>query len=91
MLKSSSCDYSDAYLLVKGAISIANMANKSATAYDDDKKVVFKNFAPFTNCISKINNTQIDNGKDIDVALLVYKSIEYISNYSQASVNLWQY
>ena len=90
MLKSSSCDYNNAYLLVKGTISIANMETKSTTAYDNDKKVVFKDCSPFTNCISEINNTQIDNAKDIDAVLLVYKLIECGSNYSQTSVNLWQ-
>ena len=42
---------------------------------------VFKNYAPFTNCISKINNTQIDNVKYIDVVMPMYKLIDYSNNY----------
>ena len=60
MLKSSLCDYSDAYILVKGTISVNNTAAQDATANNTNKKVIFKNCAPFTNCISEINNTQIE-------------------------------
>ena len=66
MLKSSLRDYSDAYILVKGTISLNNTAAQGAAANNTNKKVIFKNCAPFTNCISEINNTQIDNAKDID-------------------------
>ena len=75
MLKSSSCDYSDAYILVKGTISVNDTA-VGAAVNDTNKKVIFKNCAPFTNCISEINNTQIDNAKDIDIVMPRYKLIE---------------
>ena len=65
MLKSSLCDYSDAYILVKGTISVNNTAAQSTATNDINKKVIFKSCAPFTNCISEINNTQIDNAKDL--------------------------
>ena len=55
MLKSSLCDYGDAYILVKGNITVNNTAADGAAANNTNKKVVFKNYAPFTNCISKIN------------------------------------
>ena len=45
------------------------------------KKVIFKNRAPFTNCISEINNAQVDNAKDIDIVMLMYNSVEYGGNY----------
>ena len=63
MLKSSLCDYSDAYILVKGTtgITVNNTAAADADANNTNKKVIFKNCAPFTNCISQINNTQVDN------------------------------
>ena len=64
MLKSSICDYSDAYILVKGTISVNNTAAQGAAVNNNNKKVIFKNCAPFTNCISEINNMQIDNAKD---------------------------
>ena len=66
--KSSLCDYSDAYILVRGTISVNNTA-AAAAVNNDDKKVIFKNCAPFTNCISEINNTQVDNAKDIDIVM----------------------
>ena len=91
MLKSSLCDYSDAYILVKGTISINNTAAQGSAANNIDKKVIFKNCAPFTNCISEINNTQIDNAKDIDIVMPMYNLIEYSDNYAKTSGSLWQY
>ena len=76
MLKSSLCDYSDAYILVKGTITVNDTAAADANANNTNKKVIFKNFAPFTNCISEINNTQVDNAKDIDIVMPIYNSIE---------------
>ena len=67
MLRSSLCDYSDAYILVKGNISLNNTA--AAAANNTSKKVIFKNCAPFTNCISQISNTQIDNAEYIDIVM----------------------
>ena len=55
------------------------------------KKVTFKNCAPFTNCISEINNTQVDNAKDIDIVMPMYNLIEYSDNYVKTSGGLWQY
>ena len=66
MLRSSLCDYSDAYIIVKGNITVNNTAAADADANNTNNKVIFKNCAPFTNCISKINNTQIDNAEYID-------------------------
>ena len=57
MLKSSLCDYSDAYIIVKGTITVNNTAAADADANNTNKKVIFKNCAPFTNCISEINDT----------------------------------
>ena len=78
MLKSSLCDYSDAYILVKGRITIAGAGDNAAARQTDerDKSVAFKNCAPFTNCISEINNTQVDNAKDIDIVMPIYNLIE---------------
>ena len=76
MLKSSLCDYSDAYIIVKGAITVNNTAADGAAANNINKKVIFKNCAPFTNCISEINNTQVDNAKDIDIVMSMYNVIE---------------
>ena len=91
MSKSSLCDYSDAYILVKGTISVNNTAAAGAAVNNINKKVIFKNCAPFTNCISEINNTQIDNAKDIHIVMSMYNLIEYSDNYAKAIGSLWPY
>ena len=90
MLKSSLCNYS-VNILVKGKITVNNTAAADADANNTNKKVIFKNCAPFTNCISKINNTQIDNAEYIDIVMPMYNLIEYSDNYSKTSGSLWQY
>ena len=93
MLKSSLCDYSDAYILVKRKITIAGAETDAAARQADErnKGVIFKNLSPFINCISEINNTQIGNAKDIDIVISMYNLIEYSDNYAKATGSLWQY
>ena len=93
MLKSSLCYYSDAYILVKGKIPITGAGDDVAAtqAEERDKGVEFKNCAPFTNCISEVNNAQIDNAKDTDIVMLMYNLIEYSDDYAKTSGSLWQY
>ena len=93
MLKSSLCDYSDASILVKGKITINGAGADAAARQADerDKGVIFKNCAPFINCKTEINNTEIDNAKDIDIVMPMYNLIEYSDNYSKASGSIWQY
>ena len=90
MLRSSLCDYSDAYIAVKGTITVPNIGTV-ATQNNRNKEVIFKNCTPFTDWMSEINNTQIDNAKDIDVVMNIYNLIEYSENYSKASRSLWLY
>ena len=90
MLRSSLCDCSDAYILVKGTISVA-LVQAPGSPDNDGKEVVFKDCAPFTDCIIEINNTQIDNATHIDVIRSMYNLIEYSDNYSKTSGSLWQY
>ena len=90
MLRSSLCDYSDAYILVKGNITVNNTAADGAAANNTNKKVIFKNCAPFTNCISRINNTEIDNAQYIDIVIPMNNLIEYSDNYSKITGSLWQ-
>ena len=85
MLKSSLCDYSDVYILVKGTITVNNTSAAGADANNTNRKVIFKNCTPFTNCVSEINNTQIDNAKDLDIVMPTYNLIEYSDNYSKTS------
>ena len=93
MLKSSLCDYSDAYILAKGKITITGAGDDAAARQADerDKGAAFKSCTPFTNCISEINNTQVDNAKDIDIVMPIYNLIEYSDNNAKTSGGLWQY
>ena len=93
MLRSNLCDYADAYLLVKGIITITVARDASAVRQADekDKGVTFKNCAPFTKCISRMNNTDVDTPQDIDIVMPMYNLIEYSDNYSKTSGSLWQY
>ena len=91
MLRSSLCDYSDAYILLKGNMAVNNTAADGAAANNNNKKVIFKNCALFTNCISKIDNTQIDNAEYIDKVMPMYNLLEFSDNYSKTSGSLWQY
>ena len=75
MLRSSLCDYSDTYILVKGNITVNNTAAGGAVANYTNKKVIFKKYAPFTNCISKINYAQIDNAEHIEIVMPMYNLI----------------
>ena len=90
LLKSRFCDYSDVYMLVKGTITDANTA-AAADNPNNIKKVMLKNCVSFTHCISKTNNTQVHNVKNIDVVMPMYNLIEYSNNYSKTSGILWQY
>ena len=90
MLKSSLCYYSDAYILVKGTITVNNTAAADADANNTNKIVILKNCAPFTNCISEINHRQADNAKDLDIVMPMHNLIEYSDNYSKTSGRLWQ-
>ena len=93
MLGSNLCDYAGAYILVKGNITIAGAGDDDVAKRLDErnKGVIFKNCAPFIKCISRINNTDIDNSQDIDIVMLMYNLIEYSDNYSETSGSLWQY
>ena len=91
MVKSSLYDYSDAHIHVKGTITVNNTAAADADANNANKKVIFKNCAPFTKCISEVNNTNVDNVKNIDIVMPMYNVIEYSDNYSKTSGSLWKY
>ena len=76
MLRSDSCNFSDAYIVVKGTVTVNNPDGAKR-----NKAVAFKNNAPFINCISKINGVKIDNAEDLDVVMPMYNLIEYSKNY----------
>ena len=88
MLRSSLCDYSNAYILYSGTITVAEVA---AGRGNNGIPVVFKSSAPLTNCIREINSTQIDKAKYMNVVMPMYNFIEYNGNYSKTSGILEQY
>ena len=93
MLKSSLCDYGDAYILVKERMTITGARADAAARQADEmnKGVIFKNWTPFISCKSEINNTEIDNAKDIDIVMPMYNLTEYSDNYSKTPGSLYQY
>ena len=80
MLRFDLCDFSDAYIVVKGVIAVTepNSAKRS-------KSVAFKNNTPFINCISKINSVQIDNSEDLDVVMSMQNLLKYSKNYKKTT------
>ena len=87
MLRQCLRDYSGGYIVVKGLITLEGRdKNKSA-----NKNLIFKNNAAFRSCITKINNTFIDNAEDLDIVMPMYNLLKYSENYSMMSQNLWKY
>ena len=86
MLQSDLRDYKDAYIVFKGTITVTD---SNVATYD--KKLAFNNNAPFISCISKIDNTLIDNAEDLDIAIPMYNLMDYSKNYSKTSRSLWNY
>ena len=93
MLKSSLCDYGDAYILVKGRNTIIGAENVATARKvgEINTNVIFKNCASFISCKSEINNKEIDNAKNIDIKMQMYNLTEYSNNYLKTSWRLWQY
>ena len=79
--------YSDAYIIVKGTITVEETNNRDR----NNRSLAFKNNAPFISCILKINNTLIDNAVDLDIVTPMYNLLEYSKNYSKISGSLWNY
>ena len=84
MLRSNLCDFSDAYIVVKGTIALAK-SNGNGIIDIRNRFLAFKNNSPFINCISKINNVLIDSAEDLDVVMPVYNLFEYSKNYRKAT------
>ena len=75
MLRSNLCDYADAYILAKGTLAITGAGDDDAAKQADERRnkdVTFKNCVPFTKCISRINNRDIDTAQDVDVVMPMY-------------------
>ena len=83
VIKPSLCDYSDAYILVIRDIKVTNIAA--------DTNVAFKNCAPFTRCVTHINDEHIETSENLDIIMPMYNLIEYSDNYSDSSGSLYQF
>ena len=81
MIRSNLCYYSDANILVKKTITVSNTAAAGAEVNNTNKKVVFKNCAPFTDCITKITNTHVVDAQKIDIVMSINNSMEYNDAY----------
>ena len=80
MLRSDLCDFCDADIVVKGIITLTKTDGRGFIDVRN-RFLAFKNNAPFTNCISKINNVLIENAEDLDVIMPMYSLLEYSKNY----------
>ena len=89
MIRSDICDYSDAYIVIKGTITVRTENDRVIDGCN--RILILKNNAPFTNCISKINNVLIDKAEDLDVVMPMYNLSEYSKNYLKTSGTLWNY
>ena len=90
MLRSELCDFSDAYIVVKGDITLTK-TNGRGIIDIRNRFLAFKNNAPLTNCILKINNVLIDNAEDLDIVMPMYNLLEYSKNYRKTTGSLWNY
>ena len=82
MLRSDLRNFSDAYIIVKGTITLAENPNRNFIDVRN-RFLAFKNKAPFTNFISKINNVLIDNAEDLDILMSMYNLLECSKNYKK--------
>ena len=88
MLRSDLCDYSDAYIVVEGVLSVT-IEEKDRDEMNRD--FILKNSAPFISGILKINGVLIENAEDLDVLMPMYNLLECSKNYSKTSGSLWNY
>ena len=88
MLRSDLCDFSDAYVVVNGSITLLKTQRKGFIDIRN-RFLAFKNNVPFTNCVSKIHNILIDNAEEIDVVMPMYNFLEYSKNYRKTTGSLW--
>ena len=94
MLRSNFCNYSDAYILVKGKITVtAPGVNNNANNIRDNRNrpVILKNNAPFVSCITRINGESAEDADDSDIVMPMYNLLEYSKNYKKTIGSLYNY
>ena len=88
MLRSDLCNFSDAHIVVKADITVTKAANRDFIDVRN-RLLAFKNNAPFTNYMSRINNVLIDNAEDLDVVMPMYNLLEYSKSYRKTLGSWW--
>ena len=94
MLRSNLCDYSDAYILVKGTIMVtAPGVNNNVNNIRDKRNqpLILKNNAPFVSCITRINGELIEDADDLDIVMPIYNLLEYSKNHRKTIGSLYNY
>ena len=94
MLRSGLCDYSDAYILVKGTITVTADGDNNNPDNIRDKKyrpLILKNNAPFVSCITRINGELIEDADDLDIVMPMYNLLEYSKNYRKTIGSFYNY
>ena len=87
ILRSDLCDYTDAYILVNGKITVAANQPKDR----QNRPLILKNNAPFVSCITRINNELIEDADDLDIVMPMYNLLEYSKNYRKTIGSLYNY
>ena len=83
VIKPFLCDYSDAYILITGDITVTDIAA--------DVNVAFKNCAPFTRCVTHVNDEHVKTAENLDIIMPMYNLLEYSDNYADSSVSLYEF
>ena len=87
MLRSSLCDYSDAYILIKGTATVTGNESRDR----QNRPLISKINAPFVLCMTKINNEFIEDADDLDIVMPMYNLLEYSKNYRKTIGSLYNY
>ena len=90
MIRSNLCDRSDVYITVKGTITVLKTVAAGSAVNNTGKKVIFKNCATFTDCITEINNTEVDDAQKSYIIIPMYNLIGYSDAYSKTFGSLGQ-
>ena len=88
ILRSDLCDYNDAYIALKGVVTISAEERERD---EMNRDFVLKNNAPFFSCVSRINYVLIGNAEDLQFVMPLYNLLEYSKNYSKTSGSLQNY
>ena len=86
-LRSNLCDYSDAYILVNGTITVTGNHPRDR----QNRQLILKNNAPFISCITRINGELIEDADDLDIVMPMYNLLEYSKNYRKTIGSLYNY